>query len=44
MGMKKLAAGFKGPADIAVVPNKKGYLVAVPVLVKGEIRLVQPGK
>jgi hypothetical protein len=44
MGMKKLATGFKGPADIAVVPNKKGYLVAVPDLVKGEIRLVQLGK
>jgi hypothetical protein len=44
MGMKKLATSFKGPADIAVVPNKKGYLVAVPDLVKGEIRLVQLGK
>jgi hypothetical protein len=43
MGMKKLATGFKGPADIAVVPNKKGYLVAVPDLVKGEIRLIQLG-
>jgi hypothetical protein len=43
MGMHKLAIGFKGPADIAVVPNKKGYLVAVPDLVKGEIRLVQLG-
>jgi hypothetical protein len=44
MGMKKLATGFKGPADFAVVPNKKGYLVAVPDLVKGEIRLIQLGK
>jgi hypothetical protein len=44
MGMKKLVTGIKGPADIAVVPNKKGYLVAVPDLVKGEIRLVQLGK
>ena len=44
MGMKKLATGFKGPADFCVVPNKKGLLVAVPDLVKGEIRLVQLGK
>ncbi len=44
MGMKKLATGFKGPADICVVPNEKGLLVAVPDLVKGEIRLVQLGK
>jgi hypothetical protein len=44
MGKKDLATGFKGPADIAVVPNAKGYLVAVPDLVKGEIRLVQLGK
>jgi hypothetical protein len=44
MGVKKLATGFKGPADIAVVPNAKGYLVAVPDLVKGEIRLAQLGK
>jgi hypothetical protein len=42
-GMQKLATGFKGPADICVVPNGKGYLVAVPDLVKGEIRLVQLG-
>ena len=44
MGMKKLATGFKGPADFCVVPNKKGLLVAVPDLVKGEIRFVQLGK
>ncbi|HZL30199.1 MAG TPA: hypothetical protein VFC54_03945 [Pseudolabrys sp.] len=44
MGMKKLTTGFKGPADIAVVPNAKGYLVAVPDLVTGEIRLVQLGE
>ena len=41
---KKLATGFKGPADFCVVPNKKGLLVAVPDLVKGEIRFVQLGK
>jgi len=43
MGKHDLATGFKGPADICVVPNKEGYLVAVPDLVKGEIRLVQLG-
>jgi hypothetical protein len=43
MGMKKLATDFKGPADFCVVPNAKGLLVAVPDLVKGEIRFVQLG-
>ncbi len=40
-GMAKLAAGFKGPADFCVVPQKSGYLVAVPDLVQGSIRLIQ---
>ena len=44
MGKKDLAIGFKGPADFCVVPNKQGLLVAVPDLVKGEIRFVQLGK
>jgi hypothetical protein len=44
MGMKQLAIGFKGPADFCVVPNKKGLLVVVPDLVKGELRFVQLGK
>ncbi len=43
MGVHKLADGFKGPADFCVVPNKQGLLVAVPDLVKGEIRLIQLG-
>ncbi len=43
MGKHDLASGFKGPADIAVFANKKGYLVAVPDLVTGKIRLVQLG-
>lgn len=43
-GMQKLASGFKGPADFGVVPNKQGLLVAVPDLVKGEIRLIQLGQ
>ncbi len=42
-GVHTLTTGIKGPADIAVVPNDKGYLVAVPDLVKGEIRLIQLG-
>jgi len=41
MGKHDLASGFKGPADLCVVPNDKGLLVAVPDLVKGEIRLIQ---
>ena len=44
MGKHDLATGFKGPADLCVVPNAKGFLVAVPDLVKGEIRLIQLGK
>jgi hypothetical protein len=44
MGVHKLADGFKGPADFAVVSNKQGYLVAVPDLVKKEIRLIQLGE
>jgi len=43
-GVQKLASGFKGPADFGVVPNKQGLLVAVPDLVKGEIRLIQLGQ
>jgi hypothetical protein len=43
-GEHKLTTGFKGPADIAVVPNAKGYLVAVPDLVTGKLRLVQLGQ
>ena len=44
MGMKKLATGFKGPADFCVIPNAKGLLVVVPDLVTGEMRFVQLGK
>ena len=43
-GMHTLAKGFKGPADIAVVPNDKGYLVALPDLVTGKIHLIQLGE
>lgn len=40
-GIQTLASGFKGPADICAFRNKEGLLVAVPDLVKGEIRLIQ---
>jgi hypothetical protein len=43
-GMQKLATGFKGPADFAVVPDAKGLLVVVPDLVQGELRFVQLGR
>lgn len=35
-----LASGFKGPADFALVPRGKGFLVAVPDLVTGSLRLI----
>jgi len=44
MGKHDLASGFKGPADLCVVPNEKGLLVVVPDLVKGELLFVQLGK
>jgi len=40
-GIQTLASGFKGPADFCAFRNKEGLLVAVPDLVKGEIRLIQ---
>jgi hypothetical protein len=43
-GVRKLAGDIKGPADFCVVRNRDGYLVALPDLVKGEIRLIQLGK
>jgi hypothetical protein len=43
MGMHILVKGLKGPADIAVVPNDKGYLVALPDLVASKIHLIQLG-
>jgi hypothetical protein len=44
MGVKKLAADFKGPADFCAFENAKGLMVVVPDLVKGEMRFVQLGK
>jgi len=43
-GFTKLADGFKGPADFAVVPRADGLLVVVPDLVKSELRLIQLSK
>ena len=40
-GLQTLASGFKGPADFCVVPEKNGYLVVVPDLVKSELRMVK---
>jgi sugar lactone lactonase YvrE len=39
-GTETLAKGFKGPADFCVVPEANGFLVVVPDLVQGELRLV----
>lgn len=40
-GMKTIASNFKGPADFCTLPNAKGLLVAVPDLVKSELRIIQ---
>jgi len=39
--MRKLADGFKGPADFTVFPNAGGLTVVVPDLVQGQLRFVQ---
>jgi hypothetical protein len=39
--MRKLADGFKGPADFCVMPSSGGLLAAVPDLPGGQIRLIQ---
>jgi hypothetical protein len=38
-GSEVLANGFKGPADVCVVPEAGGSLVVVPDLVQGNVRL-----
>jgi len=40
-GAQVLASGFKGPADLCVVPEKNGLLVVVPDLVKSELRMIK---
>lgn len=43
-GVKSLAVGFAGPADFCVVPEAGAMLVAVPDLVKGQLRLIRLSK
>ena len=43
-GTETLAKGFKGPADFCVIPEANGFLVVVPDLVQGELRLVRLAK
>lgn len=43
-GMETLATGFKGPADFCVLPDNGELLVAVPDLVKSELRLIRLAK
>jgi DNA-binding beta-propeller fold protein YncE len=40
-GVKKIATGFKGPADFCVVPDPHGLMVVVPDLVKSEVRMIR---
>jgi len=39
-GVKRLASGFKGPADFCVVPEAKGLMVVVPDLVTSKVRMI----
>jgi hypothetical protein len=40
-GMRKLAEGFKGPADFCVMPQAGGLTVVVPDLVQSQLRFIQ---
>jgi len=42
--MRKLADGFKGPADFCVMKRAGGLTVYVPDLVQSQLRIVQLGK
>lgn len=42
--MRKLADGFKGPADFCVMARPGGLTVFVPDLVQSQLRIVQLGK
>lgn len=42
--MRKLADGFKGPADFCVMARAGGLTVYVPDLVQSQLRIVQLGK
>ena len=37
----RLAGGFGGPADFGLAPRGKGFLVAIPDLVTGNLRLIK---
>jgi len=39
--MRKLADGFKGPADFCAVPQAGGLTVVVPELVQSQLRIIQ---
>ena len=41
MGMKRLAGGFKGPADFCVLPQAGGLTVYVHDLVQSQLRIIQ---
>lgn len=41
MGMKKLAEGFKGPADFCVIARGKGLTAYVPDLVQSQVRIIE---
>jgi hypothetical protein len=43
-GVQILASGFKGPADLCVMPMASGTLVVVPDLVKSELRFIKLAK
>ena len=43
-GVAKLVTGFKGPADFAVAPDRKGLTVFVPDLPASQVRIVRLGK
>ena len=40
-GLRKLADGFKGPADFCVMPQDGGLLAIVPDLVQSQVRFIQ---
>jgi len=40
-GVKRLATGFKGPADFCVVSEAQGLMVVVPDLVKSELCMIR---
>jgi hypothetical protein len=41
MGMKKLAEGFKGPADFCVISRGKALTAYVPDLVQSQVRIIE---